>query len=73
MLDDSVERTLGRIEGKLDAVLAQAEQHETLDNTRFGEVFNRLGGMERWQAKVVGISLALGAIGGALIQWVSRQ
>ena len=39
---DSLEKALGRIEGKLDQVIDGFKEHREDDTRRFGEVFKRL-------------------------------
>lgn len=67
-----MERTLGRIEGKLDALLDNYAAHEKRDDDRFDHVSGRLGKLERWQSKVIGIGVAAGTIGGLLVELLRR-
>lgn len=67
-MNDDIQRSLGRIEGKLDLFLDSFSAHEVKDDRRFGDVSKRLGAMEKWQAKVIGIGLAAGVVGGFLVK-----
>jgi hypothetical protein len=55
---DEVQRTLGRIESKLDSVLEKQDEHkQRLDNHGA-----RIGGLERWRAWTLGAAVAIGAM-----------
>lgn len=57
-MTDSQDRVLGRIEGKLDAVLERiGEQQNRLNNHG-----DRLGRLERWQAKLLGMAAVIAII-----------
>jgi hypothetical protein len=53
-MDQEMIRTLGRLEGKIDLVLDSIEDHS-----------KRLGILERWQARVVGMAAVVSAIASA--------
>lgn len=46
-MSDEVQRSLGRIEGKLDQTLEMMNSHFEDDRTNFKEVHTRLGKVER--------------------------
>lgn len=48
---------IGRVEGKLDGIVGAQARHEG----RLDKHEARLGGLERWQAKVIGMGAASGA------------
>jgi hypothetical protein len=48
---------IGRVEGKLDGILGAQTRHES----RLDKHEARLGGLERWQARVLGMGAAAGA------------
>ena len=48
---------IGRVEGKLDGLIASRTRHETI----LDKHAEKLGNLERWQAKVIGIGAAAGA------------
>lgn len=55
---------LGRMDGKLDAVIAQTgELGGTLKDHA-----TRLGALERWRAYIIGISTAAGASAGLVVE-----
>lgn len=65
-MSDSIERGLGRIEGKVDQLLTQFSNHADEDDERFKDVTSQLEGLRLWRATVIGGSLALSAMGGIL-------
>ena len=64
---DSVEQTLGRLEGKLDAFLeTQKQQHERLNDHG-----KRIGSLERWQSKIIGAVALVSVVIGWLVKIIS--
>ena len=59
-MNEDIQRTLGRMEGKLEAILTgQAAQLKTIEKHD-----ERLDGLEKWQGKIVGaIALATFVLG----------
>jgi len=51
-MSDEVQRSLGRIEGKMDQALEWMERHEKTDTDRFSVLDRRLGSVEKktWAA-----------------------
>jgi hypothetical protein len=66
-MSDDIQRTLGRIESKLDAVIKDRDE----DKNRLDNHGNRIGALERWQARVVG-AVAIVAFGLGLAVKVLR-
>ena len=69
-MSDNIERALGRIEGKLEGMsdslkLAKEEADKTMDNHG-----TRIGSLERWQARVLGISAAAIFIVGLALKFI---
>ena len=62
-MNEEIGQMLGRIDGKLDRVIASAEEHRADDIRRFEEVFKQLGQHSE------DINKAKGAKGGIL--WMS--
>jgi hypothetical protein len=42
-----IQRSLGRLEGKVDQILEGLENHEHRDHERFGSIEKRLGNIEK--------------------------
>lgn len=62
-MTDSMERTLGRIEEKLDNLVKQTEP-------RLNNHSERIGKLERWQSRVLGgVAVASFILGVALTIW----
>jgi anti-sigma-K factor RskA len=61
---DSIERTLGRIEAKLDAVLVE----QALEPARRKEVYERLNSLERWRSGIVAAGTAVAAMFGIILR-----
>lgn len=58
-----VQRSLGRIEGKLDRILQWTQDHELLDNHRFEKLDERISENEQVRWKYTGGAGVLAAIG----------
>lgn len=63
---------LGKIDGKLDQVVARMDAFEARQETRdrrlddrLEDVSNRVSAIERWRAWIIGVSVAGGATAGA--------
>ena len=63
---NDIERTLGRIEGKLDGMIDDRKE----DKQRLDNHGNRIGSLERWQARVLGISAAALFIVGIALKFI---
>jgi phage shock protein A len=61
---DDIQRTLGRLESKLDAVLAT----QNTTNDRLNNHSARISVLERWQSKVLGAVAIVSLIAGALVK-----
>ena len=68
---DNIERTLGRIEGKLDAALASIEDRQDTQDKRLDNHGTRLAGLENWKSRVLGIAAAAGVVGGLILKLVT--
>ena len=70
-----VQRSLGRIEGKFDSLLATLASRDDADQATKAELFTRVRSLEESRRKVYytasGIGLAVGAGFQALKAWVS--
>lgn len=55
-----IQRSLGRLEGKLDQVLEFMEDHERRDETRFSALDKRISSVEKkvWYATGLGVAIA---------------
>jgi hypothetical protein len=71
--DPSLYQTLGRVEGKLDQVLAKIDDHVVDDRAKHGELFGRIGKLERGKAYWMGIAAAVGGVGSILIDVLFRK
>jgi hypothetical protein len=69
---DDIQRTLGRLESKLDALLDANDKRDTTVNERLNNHSSRIGTLERWQSKVLGavavVALLVGA--GVGLHWL---
>ena len=63
-MTDSVERALGRVEGKLDMVLLGQAAH----GAALEEVSKRTSKLERWQSKILGAAAVMGFLGSLVLQ-----
>lgn len=61
-MTDDVQRSLGRIEGKLDQMLANQLAHDEDDKKRFDNYSRRIGSLERSRAAVWGAVVAVKAV-----------
>lgn len=64
MSESNVERTLGRIEEKLNAAL----QRQELTDTRLNHHSARISGLEKWQSRVLGGAVVGGFVLGVLMR-----
>lgn len=66
-MTDSIERTLGRLDGKMDMVLESLKEGrvviEALDQ--------RTGSLERWRSYVMGGAFVAGILGGIAVKILS--
>ena len=65
--NDDILRALGRIEGKMDGV---AEWSQVVDK-RLNNHADRIGGLERWRAYLLGIAAVTAAVAGFAIKVLS--
>ena len=63
-MNDSVERALGRMEGKVDMILLGQAAH----GAALEDVSQRTTKLERWQAKLIGAAAVVGFLFGVGIQ-----
>lgn len=59
-MTDSIERTLGRLEGKMDSVLESLREGREVMET----LESRTAVLERWQSRVLGGALVAGFVSG---------
>ena len=65
-MTDSMERSLGRLEGKVDSILAsQSVTQASLDRLE-----SRTSAMERWKAQMMGGAAVAGFLGGFIVRLV---
>lgn len=65
-MTDSVERSLGRLEGKLDGLVASQKQaNEALDRLE-----NRTSTLERWRSQMLGGAAVAGFVSGIIAKLV---
>lgn len=55
----SIERSLGRVEGKLDVLLEKFASHADEDASSFGKIHERLNGLERKFYYFTGIAASI--------------
>lgn len=70
-MGESIERTLGRIEGKLDAVLAE----QALEPNRRKAIYDRLDTVEKWQVRLIAagtVALFLIGVGYKVVLDIAR-
>lgn len=66
-MTDSMERSLGRLEGKVDSILAsQAESKASLDRLE-----SRTATLERWRSQMLGGAAVAGFVGGIIVKLVA--
>lgn len=53
MTEDNA-REIGRLEGRVDAIEARQNRHETLISQMFGEINVKLDGLKAWQDSSIG-------------------
>lgn len=61
-MSDNVERTLGRIEGALQAIDEKLDAQHVRQNNHG----TRLASLENWKSKLIGIATAAGVVGSLL-------
>lgn len=64
--EGKVLQSLENIEATLEAMKADFAKHEMKDETRFAEVIKEVEALKQWKAMVVGMSITLGTLGGAI-------
>ena len=64
--DQSLHYMLGKLDGKMDAVLTQTAQL----STRIDAHDKRLGVLEKWKAWVLGVATSISALVGAGASWL---
>jgi hypothetical protein len=67
-MSDNIERALGRIEGKLDAALSSIDDRQEAQDKRLDNHGARIGGLEVWKARVLGIAAAAGVVGSLVVK-----
>ena len=65
-MSDSIERSLGRIEGKQDMILDKLSVHDK----RLNDSDSRHEDHDRFKNKIYGIVLAIGATSGVIATWL---
>lgn len=63
-MSDSLERAIGRLEGKVDMILAGQTTATTITNDHE----ERITKVEKWQAKLIGAGLVIGSIVGFIVK-----
>lgn len=64
---------LGNIEGKLDSAIKQFDEHLKMDERVHNNMYDRLSLLERWKARIIGITVGVGAIAGAIGSWLHKS
>ena len=56
MSDEEVQRSLGNIEGKLDALVDTVGKHVSADEKKFADLYNKSNGHDQFRSRVKGVS-----------------
>lgn len=65
-MPESLEYVLGRIEGKLDAVILRQQEHDS----QLEQHNQRISGLEKWKAGVVAVAAAVSAIIASVVRLI---
>ena len=69
-MDNDIRIMLGRVEGKLDSLIDTVSIHVQDDKQFQNDMEQRVGGLERWRAYIVGLGAAAGMAGTKLISLI---
>ncbi len=64
LMSDNIERALGRIEGKLDSLVKTVETTDANHLTRLNDHSKRIGVLENWKSKMLGVAAAGSVVAG---------
>lgn len=71
MDDADLQRSLGRVEGKLDSLIDLHKESEERQSGQFAALDTRVGRMERWQSRALGWSAGVGGTAAVIYSIIS--
>lgn len=69
MSDDNTQRTLGRIEGKLDALALTMTSHASQDDVRFHDIAKKLETLQQSKWFNSGVAAAISSVVSIAVIW----
>lgn len=61
---------VGQIDGKLDTTIKKIDDHLDMDERTHNNLEKRIGYLERWKARIIGIAIGVSAIVGAFGSYI---